>query len=102
MESMPMPDLLIYIGAFMVFITSLTLLMTWIYMRTSHSLVPMVLAHFARNFTLALVVGGLGLAQETPVFYIATGLTLVTVLIVAAFGGLSRQRVVVEKLPETA
>ena len=102
MESMPMPDLLIYIGAFMVYITSLTLLMTWIYMRTSHSLVPMVLAHFAPNFTLALVVGGLGLAQENPVFYLVAGLTLVTVLIVAAFGGLSRQKVVVKKLPETA
>lgn len=94
MDGKPMTELLIYVAAFLVSIISLTVLMTWIYMRISHSLVPMVLAHFTMNFTLNLVVGGLGLAQETQLFYIIAGLFAITALVVAALGGLSPRKVV--------
>ncbi len=81
--------LLLYILAFNLYIISLTLLMTWIYLHTSHSLVPMVLAHFAPNFALSLVVSGLGLGPELPVLSLTALLTFVTALTVWAAGGFS-------------
>ncbi len=101
MDGMPMNELLPYVGAFLVSIISLTILMAWIYMRTSHSLVPMVLAHFTMNFALNLAVDGLGLAPQIPVFYIIAGLFAATALVVAAVGGLSPRKVV-ESAPAAA
>ncbi len=61
--------LLLYILVFNLAIISLDLLMTWIYVRTPHSLVPMFLAHFAFNFSLALAgPAGLGLGESIPLF----------------------------------
>lgn len=82
-------NLLIYIQVFCLYNFSLTSLMTWIFMRTSHSLVPMVIAHFAANFSLSAVTAGLGLGPTTPVFYGTAGLSFVTVLILWAAGGLA-------------
>ncbi len=63
--------------------------MTWIFLRTSHSLVPMVIAHFTANLTPVVVVAGFGLGQDLPVFYIASGLFFVAILVIWAAGGLS-------------
>jgi membrane protease YdiL (CAAX protease family) len=101
MGGMPMSELLPYVGAFMVSIISLTVVMTWIFMRTSHSLVPMVLAHFTMNFALNLAVDGLGLAPQIPVFYIIAGLSAVIAAVVAAFGGLAPKKAV-ESAPAAA
>lgn len=98
MEGKPAPELLLYVLAFMVFIISLNLLMTWVFLRTPHSLLPMVILHFAANFTHGLVTGGLGLGQETPLFYLTAGLTCVAALIVIVAGGFSRTAAV-ETLP---
>lgn len=84
-------DLLIYILVFLVYNFSLTALMTWIFQWTSHSLVPMVIAHFSANITPIVVVSGFGLGQEMPVFYITAGLSFVTILMIWAAGGFSRK-----------
>ncbi len=84
-------NLVSYILVFLVYNFSLTALMTWIFQPTSHSLVPMVIAHFTANITPLVVVSGLGLGQEMPVFYITAGLSFVTILIIWAAGGFSRK-----------
>ncbi len=84
-------DLLVYHLVYLVYNFSLTALMTWIFLRTSHSLVPMVIAHFFANVTPVLVVAVLGLGQDIPVFYVTTGLSLLTVLFIWAAGGFVRQ-----------
>ena len=85
-------ELLRYCLFFIAGITSLSLLMTWIYRQTSNSLVPMTLIHLAYNASLALVgAKGIGLGPVLPLFEIMAGLTVLAVLIVWACGGLSAQ-----------
>ncbi len=84
-------DLLIYLLVYLVYNFSLTALMTWIFLRTPASLVPMVLAHFTANVTPVVMVAGLGLGQEIPVFYVTTGLSFITILLIWAKGGFVRQ-----------
>ncbi len=84
-------DLLVYLLVYLVYNFSLTALMTWIFLRTSHSLVPMVIAHFTANVTPVVVVAGLGLGQDIPVFYVTTGLSFLTVLFIWAAGGFVRK-----------
>ncbi len=84
-------DLLVYLLVFLVYNFSLTALMTWIFLRTPHSLVPMVIAHFFANVTPVVVVAGLGLGQDIPVFYVTTGLSFLTILFIWAAGGFVRK-----------
>ncbi len=84
-------DLLVYLLVFLVYNFSLTALMTWIFLRTSHSLVPMVIAHFSANVTPIVVVAGLGLGQDIPLFYVTTGLSLLTVMFIWIAGGFVRK-----------
>ncbi len=80
-------DLVVYLLVYLVYNFSLTALMTWIFLQTPHSLVPMVIAHFSANVTPVVVVSGLGLGQDITVFYVTAGLSLLTVLFIWAAGG---------------
>ena len=77
-----------YIGAFLLAIVALSILMTWIRRRTPHSLLPMVVAHFAFNAGLALAgPAGFDLAPSLPLFEVLAGaLTIVAVLVWLAGG----------------
>jgi membrane protease YdiL (CAAX protease family) len=71
--------LLLYCLFFLVAITSLSILMTWIFCRTFHSLVPMTLAHFSFNAGFLLV--GL-LIPALPFFIIMSALLCSVTVIV--------------------
>jgi membrane protease YdiL (CAAX protease family) len=82
-------NLLLYFLYFSIGIISLSVLMTWIYHRTSYSLVPMVIAHFSFNTGLDLFGSqGLKLAPTLPLLGLIATLCLVTVVVVWATGGL--------------
>ncbi len=84
------PDLLIYVLFFNIGIISLTLLMTWIFRRTSYSLVPMTIIHFAFNSGAQLIgPNGLGFFPTVPLLGWMSGLTALTALVVWSLGGLS-------------
>lgn len=75
-------QLLLYILTSGFGIISLTFLMTWIYVKSSFSLVPVAIIHFCFNFALNLTGRtGLGLAPITPLLAIAAGLNLIAVFI---------------------
>jgi len=87
-------NLLLYCLAFIIDLTSLSVLMTWIFRKTSHSLVPMTITHFSSNAGGILIgssVAGSGLSLvPTLQFYeIVAPLLLVTAIVVWAAGGLS-------------
>jgi uncharacterized protein len=87
-------DLLAYILFFNIGIVSLNLLMTWIYRKTSYSLVPMTIIHFTYNASFILISPqGLGLGPTLPLFAWMSVLCFVTVLIVWAAGGFSNQKI---------
>jgi uncharacterized protein len=84
------PDLFLYILYFNVGIISLTLLMVWIFCRTSYSLVPMVIIHFAFNASAQFISPtGLGIGPLLPLFGLMSGLLLLSALVVWGMGGLS-------------
>jgi len=83
-------NLLLYCLFFSIGVISLSVLMTWIFCKTSQSLVPMVITHFSDNTGLALVgPGGIGLGPTLPLVAITYSLVLVTAIVVWAAGGLS-------------
>lgn len=80
-----------YIGAFLVAIVALSVLMTWIYRRTPHSLLPMVVAHFAFNAGLALAgPAGFNLAPSLPLFEALAGALTTVAALVWLAGGLDK------------
>jgi uncharacterized protein len=80
--------LLFYVLAFIVGITSLNMLMTWIYLRISYSLVPMTIAHFTYNASFQLISpSGLGLGATVPLFGWMAGFALLTVVILWTLQG---------------
>jgi membrane protease YdiL (CAAX protease family) len=85
-------NLVLYCLSFSVGIISLSVLMTWIFCKTSYSLVPMVVAHFSFDAGYLLIgTNGTGLSLVPTVtwFAIMAALLLVTAIIVWAAGGLS-------------
>jgi membrane protease YdiL (CAAX protease family) len=85
-------NLLLYCLYFSIGIISLSVLMTWIFCRTSYSLVPMVIAHFSFNTGLDLFgPGGLGLVPTLPLLGLMAVLCMVAVVIVLATGGLQTE-----------
>ncbi len=84
-------DLLVYLLVYLIYNFSLTALMTWIFLRTPHSLVPMMITHFFANITPVVVVSGLGLGPDIPVFYVTAGLSFLAILFIWAAGGFVRQ-----------
>ncbi len=85
--------MLIYSLSFSVALISLTVLMTWVFRRTSHSLIPMVIMHFTNNLGINLTgPAGLGLGPSIDLLAILAGLYLLAVIVVRAAGGLSTSR----------
>jgi membrane protease YdiL (CAAX protease family) len=83
-------DLLLYCTVFSVGIVSLSVLMTWIFCKTSTSLVPMVIAHLSFDTGMWLVgPAGIGFGAALPLWSIMAALLLVTATVVWAAGGLS-------------
>lgn len=82
MSGMAGMEMLTYILAFTLGIIGLTFFMTWLYNKVPNSLVPMIIAHFALNFSIGLAgPDGLGLAQATPLMAIFGGLMVLTDLL---------------------
>ena len=87
-------NLLQYCLYFSVGIISLSVLMTWIFRRTSSSLFPMVIAHFSFNTGLNLLgPQGMGLVPTLPLLGLIALLCLLTVIVVWAAGGLRAETV---------
>jgi membrane protease YdiL (CAAX protease family) len=83
-------NLLVYILFFSVAIISLAVLMTWIFSKTSQSLVPMVITHFSFNLGFALIgPQGLGVGPYIPLMGILAALLLITAIVVSSAGGLT-------------
>ena len=81
-------NLLLYCLFFSTGIISLSVLMTWIFCKTTKSLVPMVIAHFSFNTGLNLIgPQGIGLVPTLPLFGLMAALCLVTAIVVWAAGG---------------
>ncbi len=60
-------ELVRYVVAFTVAIVALSVLTTWVYLRASRSLAPMVVTHFAFNIGISIAgPDGLGLAPTLP------------------------------------
>jgi uncharacterized protein len=77
--------LLLYVLAFCVGNISLTYLMTWIYLRVPHSLVPMTVAHYTFNIALTFIgPEGLGLGAAMPFMGWTAGLFVLTVIVLWA------------------
>lgn len=86
-------DPAVYCLSFSVCLLSLSVLMTWIFLHSAHSLTPMVLTHFSFNTTMGLIgPGGSGLGEALPDWEWMALLTLLSAVVVYASGGL--------KLPE--
>ena len=81
-------NLLLFCLFFILAITSLSVLMTWIFCRTSNSLAPMTLAHF--SFNAGFILFG-SFIPTLPFFGIVAALLLVTTIVVWAAGGVSDQ-----------
>lgn len=82
-------NLLLYCLFFSIGIISLSVLMTWIFCRTSYSLIPMLITHFSFNFGLSLIgPQGLGLVPTLPLISLMAVFCFLTVVIVWATGGL--------------
>jgi membrane protease YdiL (CAAX protease family) len=82
-------NLLLYCLYFSIGIISLSVLMTWIFCRTSNSLVPMVVTHFSFNTGLNLFGSqGFGLVPTLPLIGLMAMLCLLTGMIVWTTGGL--------------
>jgi membrane protease YdiL (CAAX protease family) len=74
---------------FSIGIVSLSALMTWIFRRTSTSLVPMTIIHFSYNVSLYLIgPQGMGLGPTFPLTAIMATLCLLTAIIIWVAGGL--------------
>lgn len=87
-------NLLLYCLYFSIGIISLSVLMTWIFCRTSNSLIPMVIAHFSFNIGLNLFgPQGLGLVPTLPLLGLMAALCIITVLIVWATGELHAESI---------
>jgi membrane protease YdiL (CAAX protease family) len=88
-------NLSLYCIAFIIDITSLSVLMTWIFRKTSNSLVPMAIAHFSFNAGGQLIggfaAGGLSLVPTLQFYEIMAPVLLLAAVIVWAAGGLSTQ-----------
>jgi hypothetical protein len=64
--------------------------MTWIFSKTSQSLVPMVITHFSFNLGFALIgPQGLGVGPYIPLMGILAALLLITAIVVSSAGGLT-------------
>jgi membrane protease YdiL (CAAX protease family) len=86
-------NLLYYIFFFSVGLISLSVLMTWIYCRTSASLVPMVIIHFSFNTGLYLIgPAGLGLGATLPLLAIMSFLCVLVAFYIWISGGLYAQQ----------
>ena len=87
-------NLLLYCLYFSIGIISLSVLMTWIFCKTSNSLIPMAIAHFSFNIGLNLFgPQGLGLVPTLPLFGLMAALCLLTVVIVWTTGGLHMESI---------
>ncbi len=93
-------SLLLYGAFFTVGIISVSVLMTWIYGRTSKSLVPMVIAHLSVNVGLALIgVGAAGSGSTLALTAIMYSLVCLTAIAVWAAGGLSPRPISIKNVP---
>jgi uncharacterized protein len=89
-SGLALSDLLPYILFFLTGIIALSLLMVWVYRQTSPSLAPMVILHFAFNFSVQFIgPSGLGLGAQFPLFYWLSGLAALVAIIVWGAKGLS-------------
>jgi hypothetical protein len=74
--------------------------MTWIYGRTSKSLVPMVIAHLSVNVGLALIgVGAAGSGSTLALTAIMYSLVCLPAIAVWAAGGLSPRPISIKSVP---
>ncbi len=96
-------SLLLYGVFFTLGIISVSVVMTWIYARTSKSLVPMVIAHLSVNVGLALIgVGAAGSGSTLALTAIMYSLVCLTAIAVWAAGGLSPRPISLKSVPRPA
>ena len=80
-------NLLLYCLLFLIAITSLSVMMTWIFCRTVKSLIPMTISHFSFNASFMLI----GSYIPTLSFFaIMAALLFLTVVILWISGGMTR------------
>ena len=83
-------NLLLYCLFFSIGIISVSVIMTWIFLRTSNSLVPMAIVHFSVNVGFALIgTGAAGTGPALPLTAIVYSLLFLTAIVVWAAGGLT-------------
>ncbi len=96
-------SLLLYGVFFTVGIISVSVVMTWIYARTSKSLVPMVIAHLSVNVGLALIgVGAAGSGSTLALTAIMYSLVCLTAIAVWVAGGVSPRPISLKSVPRPA